>query len=95
MHSTIARFRQRRDLLVAGLEGRYRLVRPGGAFYLFPQVPWGDGTEFVTRAIELGLLIIPGKVFSRRDTHFRISYAADRASLERGIELLLRLAAMG
>ena len=33
--------------------------------------------EFVTRAIEKHqLLIIPGNVFSRRDTHFRISYAA-------------------
>ena len=34
----------------------------------------------------------PGKVFSRRDTHFRISYAADNSVLERGIEALNRLA---
>ena len=34
------------------------------------------GTEFVAEAIRNNLLIIPGGTFSRRDTHFRISYAA-------------------
>jgi aspartate aminotransferase/aminotransferase len=49
--------------------------------------------EFVAQAIEdYQLLIIPGNVFSRRDTHFRISYAASDAVLERGIEALRMLA---
>ena len=38
------------------------------------------------------MLIIPGNVFSRRDTHFRISYAVDDAVIERGIEALRKLA---
>ena len=38
------------------------------------------------------LLIIPGGTFSRRDTHFRISYAAADTTLERGIEILRRIA---
>jgi aspartate aminotransferase/aminotransferase len=42
--------------------------------------------------IEENLLIIPGSIFSRRDTHFRISYAATDAVIERGIEVLRRLA---
>ena len=42
--------------------------------------------------IENNLLVIPGNVFSRRDTHFRISYAADNAVIDRGIEVLRRLA---
>ena len=67
------------------------MVKPGGAFYLFPKAPWGTGTEFVAEAIRNNLLIIPGSVFSRRDTHFRISYAADDATLDRGIEILNRL----
>jgi hypothetical protein len=29
--------------------------------------------------------------FSRRDTHFRISYAVDDRTLERGIETLVRM----
>jgi aspartate aminotransferase/aminotransferase len=86
-------YRRKRDLLVAGLADDYEIVTPGGAFYAFPKLPWGTGMEFVTRAIEKHqLLIIPGNVFSRRDTHFRISYAADDAVIERGIEALRKLA---
>ena len=85
-------YRSKRDLIVAGLSDDYELLRPGGAFYLFPKVPWGTGTEFVTRAIANNLLIIPGNIFSHHDTHFRISYAADDAVIQRGIEVLRKLA---
>ena len=95
MRREVATFRRRRDLLIAGLADDYELVRPGGAFYLFPQVPWCTGTEFVRRAIDHELLIIPGNVFSRRDTHFRISYAADETTIARGIDVLQRLARFG
>jgi aspartate/methionine/tyrosine aminotransferase len=88
----VAEYRQKRDMLVAGLADHYELVKPGGAFYLFPRAPWRTGTEFVARAIENNILIIPGNIFSRRDTHFRISYAADNRVLERGIEALNKLA---
>lgn len=86
-------YRRKRDMLVAGLADDYELVTPGGAFYVFPKLPWGTGMEFATRAIEQHqLLIIPGNVFSSRDTHFRISYAADDAVIQRGIEALRQLA---
>ena len=93
MRSQIDAYRRRRDLLVDALAADYELVRPGGAFYAFPRVPAGTtGTEFVQRAIEENLLVIPGGIFSRHDTHVRISYATDEATLERGIEVLGRLA---
>ncbi|MAD80401.1 MAG: aspartate aminotransferase [Planctomycetaceae bacterium] len=85
-------YRHKRDLLVDGLSDRYELVTPRGAFYAFPRAPGGRGSEFVTRVIEENLLIIPGSIFSRHDTHFRISYAATDAVIERGIEVLRRLA---
>ncbi len=88
----IGDYRRKRDMVFDGLSDLYEIVKPAGAFYAFPQCPWGTGTEFVTRAIENDLLIIPGNIFSRRDTHFRISYAADDAVLERGIEVLRRMA---
>ncbi len=78
--------------MVGALRDRYELQEPGGAFYLFPRAPWGTGSEFVAEAIRNNLLIIPGSTFSKRDTHFRISYAASDATLERGIEILRRLA---
>jgi aspartate aminotransferase/aminotransferase len=89
-------YRRKRDWLVEGLRDCYDLCTPGGAFYVFPKAPWGSGEEFVARGIEkYGLLVIPGKVFSCRDTHFRISYAASDATIERGIEALRKLAKEG
>jgi aspartate aminotransferase/aminotransferase len=85
-------YRHKRDLIYQGLKDDFEIVRPGGAFYMFPKAPWGTGTEFVTKAIENNVLIIPGSIFSRRDTHFRISYAAEDAVIARGIEVLCQLA---
>lgn len=93
MAEKIAACRRKRDRIVAGLADCYELVTPGGAFYAFPQVPWGTATEFVEAAIQrYNLLIIPGNVFSRRDTHFRLSYAAPDETIERGIAALRQLA---
>ncbi|MCH2177864.1 MAG: aminotransferase class I/II-fold pyridoxal phosphate-dependent enzyme [Mariniblastus sp.] len=84
-------YRQRRDFMVEELKNHYDIVKPGGAFYLFPKLPWGTGQEFVERAIKNNLMVIPGSIFSDHDTHFRISYAVDEAMLERGIEVLKRI----
>ncbi|MAR12993.1 MAG: aspartate aminotransferase [Blastopirellula sp.] len=87
----IDEYRRKRDRLLAGLQNYYEVVQPGGAFYVYPKAPSGTGTEFVTRAIEKNLLIIPGSIFSHRDTHFRISYAASDETIDRGIEILQSL----
>ncbi|MEZ6088873.1 MAG: aminotransferase class I/II-fold pyridoxal phosphate-dependent enzyme [Pirellulaceae bacterium] len=85
-------YRGKRDRIIDALKDDYQIEVPGGAFYIFPKAPWGTGTQFVEAAIAAGLLIIPGGIFSRHDTHFRISYAASDATIERGIEVLKRLA---
>ena len=85
-------YRRKRDLVVAALSDDFDLPAPEGAFYAFPRAPWGTATEFVAEAIGRNLLIIPGHVFSRRDTHFRISYAVDDATLTRGLNVLRDLA---
>jgi aspartate/methionine/tyrosine aminotransferase len=88
-----ADYRRKRDMLLEGLSGYYEFTKPGGAFYLFPKAPKDlTGSAFVAQAIENSLLIIPGNVFSHRDTHFRISYAAPDATIQRGIEILRKLA---
>ena len=92
MTSHIDDYRRKRDMIVAGLSEDYELVTPGGAFYVFPKAPWGTAERFVHKAIENKVLIIPGHIFSQRDTHFRISYAASDATLARGLEVLRKLA---
>jgi aspartate aminotransferase/aminotransferase len=88
-------YRKKRDRMIDGLKDLYEIAIPDGAFYIFPKAPWGTGSEFVHRAIENELLIIPGNIFSHRDTHFRISYAAPDQTIDRGIEVLRRLAKEG
>jgi aspartate aminotransferase/aminotransferase len=85
-------YRRKRDMVVAALGDDFELAFPEGAFYAFPRAPWGTASEFVAEAIRHNLLIIPGNVFSRRDTHFRISYAVDDATLKRGLDVLRTLA---
>jgi len=88
----LADYRRKRDFVLDGLSDCFEIAKPGGAFYMSHTSPTGSGQGFVRRAIEQGLLIIPGNVFSVRDTHFRISYAASDEVLERGVELLRKLA---
>ncbi len=88
----IEAYRKKRDLIYAGLSGKFNVTRPGGAFYIFPEAPGGDGERFVAKAIKNNVLIIPGSVFSEKNTHFRISFAASDDTLRKGLEVLNRLA---
>lgn len=93
LQANVDDYRRKRDYLVKELSPYYELTSPGGAFYLFPKAPGQAGGEaFVERAISQGLLIIPGKIFSQRDSHFRISFAASDTMLQRGVEKLIDLA---
>ena len=84
-------YRRKRDLLYDGLKDKFELVKPGGAFYAFIKAPGGSGSKFVEKAIANNVLIIPGNVFSEKDTHFRISYATSDAKIQEGIEILRSL----
>jgi aspartate/methionine/tyrosine aminotransferase len=94
MRSYVEQYRGKRGHVVERLRGVFELTTPGGAFYAFPKVPERLGltaSQFVEKAVERGLLIIPGGVFSQRDTHFRISYACDEKMLDRGLDVLVEL----
>jgi len=85
-------YRIKRDLIYEGLKDKFELVKPGGAFYAFVKAPGGKGTEFVEKAIKNNVLIIPGNVFSEKDTYFRISYATSDEKIQKGVEILRKLA---
>jgi aspartate aminotransferase/aminotransferase len=89
MKSAVDAYRTKRDIAFEVLSKKFEVVRPDGAFYIFPKAPAGiSATDFVAKAIEKNVLIIPGNVFSERDTHFRISYATTDERLRRGCEIL-------
>ncbi|MDY6914230.1 MAG: aminotransferase class I/II-fold pyridoxal phosphate-dependent enzyme [Planctomycetota bacterium] len=91
MSQHVAAYKRKRDMVFQALSPAFGLIRPGGAFYAFVPAPGGDATGFVKRAIENNVLIIPGNVFSSKDTHFRLSYATGDESLAEGLDILTRL----
>lgn len=94
MHSYVEAYRAKRDALYNGLKDTFTLHKPGGAFYMFAQTPqrYATATEFVKDAIAHNVLIIPGNVFSERDTHFRMCYTTSEDKIRQGAEILCRLA---
>jgi aspartate aminotransferase len=93
MDGAVADYRKKRDVVVEALKGDFEIVKPEGAFYVFPKAPAGmSGSELAARAVEKNVLVIPGNVFSERDTHFRISYATTEAKLREGCAVLCKLA---
>jgi len=92
MTPKVESYRRKRDLVYNALKNAFPCVKPGGAFYIFPQAPGGDGDAFVKKAIENNVLIIPGSVFSDQKTCFRISFAAADDTIIKGCEVLKRLA---
>jgi aspartate aminotransferase/aminotransferase len=92
MKEAVDAYRRKRDLVYDRLSKKFEIARPEGAFYIFPKAPNGQSaSDFVTKAIQRNVLMIPGNVFSERDTHFRISYATSDKKLEQGCEILLSM----
>jgi aspartate/methionine/tyrosine aminotransferase len=94
MQPWVDRFEKRRDSVLAAFDGVAKVAMPGGAFYAFVEVPPSLGltaTQFVEKAIARSVLVIPGKVFSTRDTHFRLSFAAKEETLAKGLGILREL----
>jgi aspartate aminotransferase/aminotransferase len=92
MKDYVESYRRRRDMVYQGLRNRFHIIKPGGAFYLFPQAPAKDADAFVKKAIERKVYIIPGNVFSERNTHFRISFATSEENIKRAVTILNEIA---
>jgi aspartate aminotransferase/aminotransferase len=88
----VAGYKIKRDIIYQGISKKFEIVKPQGAFYAFIKAPKGRATEFVEKAIKNNVLIIPGNVFSEKDTHFRISFATSNEKLEKGVEILCSIA---
>lgn len=91
MQPWVDAYQKRRDRVLERLAPFTDVPRPGGAFYAFVEVPRKlaiSAQAFCEQAIERSLLTIPGNVFSARDTHLRLSFAASEATLERGLDIL-------
>lgn len=86
------RFRTRRDMVVAAINGIEGLScpSPDGAFYCFvdaqPLMPrFGDDERLALHLLEAGVAVVPASAFGGKDG-FRISFAADDAMLREAMQ---------
>ena len=79
-------YRRKRDLLCDGLASvGYRVIKPDGAFYLFPRTPIGDDVRFADALQKRRILTVPGSGFCGPG-HIRIAYCVDDATILGAIE---------
>ena len=79
-------YQAKRDMLYGRLTGMgYEVVRPGGAFYMFPRSPIDDDVVFVAELQRHNLLVVPGRGFGLPG-YFRLSYCVDDRTLEGSLE---------
>jgi aspartate aminotransferase len=73
----MAQYARKRDVLYNGLmEMGYSVVKPEGAFYIFPRSPLEDDTAFVRELQKHNVLAVPGRGFGTPG-YFRICYCVE------------------
>lgn len=88
----IKEYEEKRNLLYDHLISLgFDLVKPQGAFYLFPRSPIPDDLEFTNKALEYNLLVVPGSGFGAPG-YFRLAYCIDKAIIERSLPAWTALA---
>jgi aspartate aminotransferase len=73
----IGQYARKRDFLYNNLaEMGYSIVKPQGAFYMFPKSPIEDDLAFIREIQKYNVLVVPGQGFGAPG-YFRISYCVD------------------
>ncbi|MBI2342566.1 MAG: pyridoxal phosphate-dependent aminotransferase [Deltaproteobacteria bacterium] len=75
-------YEKKRDFLYGELKSAgYDLIKPKGAFYLFPKTPIQDDIAFTKKLLEHRVLAVPGTGFGRSG-YMRLSYCVEDSVLE-------------
>jgi len=78
-------YQEKRDLLYDNLSRMgFSMVKPEGAFCLFPQSPLADDVAFVRIAQKHNLLLVPGAGFGAPG-YFRVAYCVDVEMIKRSL----------
>ena len=82
----VGEYQAKRDFLHGSLtEMGYSVVKPQGAFYMFPRSPIEDDRAFVAELQEHRVLVVPGRGFGMPG-YFRISYCVEERTLRGSME---------
>jgi aspartate aminotransferase len=78
----VREYEEKRDLFYSSLTSfGYEVVKPQGAFYLFPKAPIKDDVAFVKELQSKRILTVPGTGFGKPG-YFRIAYSVDKKVIE-------------
>jgi len=91
--SSHASYLRKRNLVLKRMtEMGYNLHGAEGAYYVFFQAPHDmTDLEFVEKAAEHNVLLVPGRAFSSRHGFVRLSYGTSYEQLEKGLDILEKL----
>lgn len=79
---SVAQYQKRRDFLFENLTAMgFKVVKPQGAFYLFPRSPIEDDIAFLNELKQFRVLAVPGTSF-KAPGYFRIAYCLDDHTVE-------------
>ncbi len=83
---SVDEYRRKRDFFYDNLTRMgYSVVKPEGAFYIFPKTPIPDDEAFIKELKDLLVLTTPGFVFEAPG-YFRISYCLNDQTMEGSLE---------
>lgn len=86
-------YERKRDLLYESLTALgFSMVKPQGAFYLFPEAPGGDDIAFARLCLQHNVLIVPGSGFGAPG-YFRLAYCIADDIIERSLPTWRAIAA--
>ncbi len=78
-------YQRKRDYFYQALQTvGYEVLKPAGAFYMFPKTPVDDDVAFVKQLMEFGVLAVPGSGFGCPG-YMRLSFCVDDKTIEGAI----------
>ena len=91
VNNMMAEYQQRRDLLVDGLNRikGVTCVKPGGAFYVFPNIKGTGKTsdQIVEILLDAGVVTLPGHCFGEHgEGYLRMVYANSRENIQTALD---------
>ena len=88
----IAAYQEKRDILYDNLTALgFKMQKPQGAFYLFPESPVKNDVQFTEIAAKHNILVVPGSGFGAPG-YFRMSYSVDKEMILRSMNAFQALA---
>ncbi len=87
------KYHAKRDVVVKRLTEMGLAVHGAqGAYYVFFQAPFSmTDLEFVEKAAERNVLLVPGRAFSTRHGYVRLSYGTNMEQLQKGLDIIEQL----